>query len=50
MTEDRIHHDIESRANVSEDLPATIAPEEMIVRVRGHAVIIDYDLAGLYGV
>ncbi len=35
---------------MSKNLPATIAPEEMIVRVRGHAVILDFDLAELYGV
>jgi len=35
---------------MSKNLPATVAPEEMIVRVRGHAVILDTDLANLYGV
>ena len=30
--------------------PAKITPEELIVRVRGHAVILDTDLAKLYGV
>ncbi len=35
---------------MSKNLPATITPEEMIVRVRGHTVIMDSDLAKLYGV
>ena len=35
---------------MSKNLPAAITPEEMIVRVRGHAVILDADLAKLYGV
>jgi len=35
---------------MSKNLPSTITPEEMIVRVRGHAVILDKDLAKLYGV
>jgi len=35
---------------MSKNLPATIEPEEMIVRVRGHAVILDAELAKLYGV
>jgi len=33
---------------MSKNLPATITPEEMIIRVRGHAVILDTDLAKLY--
>jgi len=35
---------------MSKNLPAKLTPEEMIVRVRGHAVILDADLAKLYGV
>ena len=35
---------------MSKNLPTTITPEEMIIRVRGHAVILDADLANLYGV
>jgi len=35
---------------MSKILPATITPEEIIVHVRGHAVILDSDLAELYGV
>lgn len=35
---------------MSKTLPETIAPEEMIIRVRGHAVILDAELAKLYGV
>ena len=32
------------------NLPARIAPQDAITRVRGHAVILDADLAALYGV
>lgn len=32
------------------NLPVRIAPQEAITRVRGHAVILDADLAALYGV
>ena len=32
------------------NLPARIAPHDAITRVRGHAVILDTDLAALYGV
>ena len=32
------------------NLPARIAPQDVITRVRGHAVILDADLAALYGV
>ena len=32
------------------DLPARIAPQDVITRIRGHAVIVDADLAVLYGV
>jgi hypothetical protein len=32
------------------NLPATIAPQDVITRIRGHAVILDSDLAALYGV
>ncbi len=35
---------------MSNQLPAKIPPGDMIVRVRGHAVILDADLAALYGV
>lgn len=35
---------------MSETLPAHISPGDMIVRVRGHSVILDADLAALYGV
>ncbi|MDD5679132.1 MAG: ORF6N domain-containing protein [Kiritimatiellae bacterium] len=35
-----------SRSN----LPARIAPQDVITRIRGHAVILDADLAALYGV
>ena len=35
---------------MSNNLPATVTPEEMIIRVRGQAVILDSDLAKLYGV
>ena len=31
-------------------LPARIAPQDVITRIRGHAVILDADLATLYGV
>ena len=31
-------------------LPARLAPQDVITRVRGHAVILDNDLAALYGV
>jgi hypothetical protein len=31
------------------NLPARIAPQDAITRVRGHAVILDADLAALYG-
>lgn len=31
-------------------LPARLAPQDVIARVRGHAVILDADLAALYGV
>ena len=32
------------------NLPARIAPQDVITRVRGHAVILDADMAALYGV
>ena len=32
------------------NLPARISPQDAITRVRGHAVILDADLAALYGV
>jgi hypothetical protein len=32
------------------NLPARLAPQDVITRVRGHAVILDADLAALYGV
>ena len=32
------------------NLPARIAPQDAITRIRGHAVILDADLAALYGV
>ncbi len=32
------------------NLPARLAPQDVITRVRGHAVILDTDLAALYGV
>lgn len=32
------------------NFPATLAPQDAIVRIRGHAVILDTDLAVLYGV
>lgn len=32
------------------NLPARIAPQDVITRIRGHAVILDADLAALYGV
>jgi len=32
------------------NLPAKIAPQDVITRIRGHAVILDADLATLYGV
>lgn len=32
------------------NLPATISPQDAITRIRGHAVILDSDLAALYGV
>jgi hypothetical protein len=32
------------------NLPSRIAPQDVITRVRGHAVILDTDLAALYGV
>jgi hypothetical protein len=32
------------------NLPARISPQDAIARVRGHAVILDADLAALYGV
>lgn len=32
------------------DLPVKIAPHEVIIRIRGHAVMLDTDLAALYGV
>ena len=35
---------------MSSNLPAKMTPEEMIIRVRGQAVILDADLAALYGV
>ena len=35
---------------MSRNLPVKMSPEDMIVRVRGHAVILDADLARLYGV
>ncbi len=35
---------------MSSNLPAKMSPEEFIVRVRGHAVILDADLAMLYGI
>jgi len=31
-------------------LPVPLAPHDAIRRIRGHAVILDADLAGLYGV
>ena len=30
------------------NLPARLAPQDVITRVRGHAVILDTDLAALY--
>lgn len=35
---------------MSKQTPATISPGDSIVRVRGHSVILDSDLAALYGV
>lgn len=35
---------------MSKALPAKIQPEDLIVRIRGQAVILDSDLAALYGV
>jgi hypothetical protein len=32
------------------NLPVQIAPQDVITRIRGHAVILDADLAALYGV
>jgi hypothetical protein len=32
------------------NLPARISPQDAITRIRGHAVILDADLAALYGV
>lgn len=32
------------------NLPARLAPQDVITRIRGHAVILDTDLAALYGV
>ena len=32
------------------NLPIRIAPQDVIIRIRGHAVILDTDLAALYGV
>lgn len=35
---------------MSKQVPSTVSPGESILRVRGHAVILDADLAALYGV
>lgn len=35
---------------MSKQVPATVSPGESILRVRGHSVILDSDLAALYGV
>jgi len=35
---------------MSKQVPATGSPEESIIRLRGHSVILDSDFAALYGV